>query len=351
MLDTWLLICSLAIGVYALDMQGVNFVGMPYTRVHLSDPHAKQALENLATTGANWISLPVTFFQDFKNSSLSYKGVHPFIMESGINECSPEKDYAHIIREAKSLGLKVMLQSQVHINKPHWPDSREIGDYWGFYNPYLWFNRYFELINSTIAAVGDSGVDMISLGHNFMILSYHEMHWKNLTLKLRNVTDIPLTYSAAYGDEERKSGFWDHLDFVSVFPNFKSTSMEGLTAELKDFNRALLYMNKLWKKPVIVTRVATCSHPHQAISQTALFSAVYDSVKSLDFVKGIFFGDWPADISYSSPDDASYSIQNKRSQKTVTEIFGGSGQEWELPNNLASYSLNCDCFSNSMADS
>ena len=350
-MNTWLLFSSLVVGVFTLDMKGINFVGMPYTRVHLSDPYAKQALENLATTGANWISLPVTFFQDFKNSSLAYKGVHPFIMESGVHECSPEKDYAHIIREAKSLGLKVMLQIHVKINKPFWPDDSEIGDYWGFYNPYMWFQRYYELISSTLKAVEDTGVDLVSLGHNSIVLSYHEMHWKNLTLKLRNDTKIPLTYSAAFGDEERKSGFWDHLDYVGVFPKLKSTTPEELTTELKEFNRALLYMNKLWKKPVIVTRTATCSNAHQGITQETLFKAVFDSVKGLDFVKGVFFGDWAADISYNNPEDVSYNIQNKRAQETVTTLFGGSGQKVSLPDEVATYRLNCDCFAKVTATS
>lgn len=350
-MNTWFVLSCLTAFVTSLDMKGINFVGMPYTRVHLNDPHAKQALENLATTGANWISLPVTFFQDFKNSSLAYKAPHPFILESGVNECSSEKDYAQIIKEAKALGLKVMLQFQVHVNMPNWPDTRDIGDYWGFYNPYYWFPRYFELITSYVKAAEEYDVDLISIGHNMMVLSYYEMHWKNLTLKLRNETKVPLTYSAAYGDEERKSGFWDHLDYVSVFPRLKGTTVEELKTELKEFNRALLYMNKLWKKPVIVTRVATCSHHGLEMTQSALFTAVHESVKDLDFVKGVFFGDWAADITYNDPTDQSYNIQNKDAQKTVTQIFGGSGEPVQLPAEHAHYKLNCDCYKERTADS
>lgn len=343
-MNTWLILTAIMASATCLDMKGINFVGMPYTRLHLADPNAKMALENLATTGANWISLPVTFFQDFKNSSQAYKAPHPFILESGINECSSEKDYAQLIKEAKALGLKVMLQFHVQENKPFWPDSREIGDYWGFYNPYMWFPRYYELIESYLNATMEHGVDMISIGHNFMALSYWENHWKNLTEKLRNITDIPLTYSAAYGDEERKSGFWDHLDYVSVFPKLKSKNTEELEIELKEFARTLAYMHKLWKKPVIVTRVATCSHPNQDISQSDLFRAVHQAVKNLDFVKGIFFGDWAADIMYHDPKEPSYNIQNKEAQKVVAELYEGSGEVTPLPDEVAPYKLNCDCF-------
>lgn len=345
-MNTWFYLSCLLAAVTSLEMNGINFVGMPYTRVHLNDPYAKQALENLATTGANWISLPVTFFQDFKNSSLAYKAPHPFMMESGINECSSEKDYAQLIKEAKALGIKVMLQFQVQVNMPFWPDSREIGDYWGFYNPYYWFPRYFELISSYVKTIEEAGVelDLVSIGHNFMALSYYENHWKNMTLKIRNETKVPLTYSAAFGDEERKSGFWDQLDYVSVFPKLKSTNQDDLQVELKEFNRALTYMHKLWKKPVIVTRVATCSHPNMQITQSDLFRAVHNSVKNLEFVKGVFFGDWAADINYSNPSDPSYNIQNKEAQRTVTELFGGSGEPVDMPSQKPEYRLNCDCF-------
>ena len=59
-------------GTCCYEIKGINFVGMPYTRVSLSDYRAKLSLEKLKTTGANWISIPITFFQDEKNSSLTY---------------------------------------------------------------------------------------------------------------------------------------------------------------------------------------------------------------------------------------------------------------------------------------
>lgn len=95
--------------IQTLEMQGISFVGMPYTRIPLGDYRAKLSLERLKSTGANWISIPVTFFQDFKNSSLTYLGIQPFLLESGVNEAPQEKDLISIISEAKRLDLRVML--------------------------------------------------------------------------------------------------------------------------------------------------------------------------------------------------------------------------------------------------
>ena len=47
---------------FCFEIKGINFVGMPYTRVSLSDYRAKLSLEQLKTTGANWISIPINFF-------------------------------------------------------------------------------------------------------------------------------------------------------------------------------------------------------------------------------------------------------------------------------------------------
>ncbi len=337
-------IMMVAVPIAAIEMQGINFVGMPYTRLALGDYRAKLALEQLTTTGANWISIPITFYQDFKNSSWSYLGIQPFIVETGVHESPSERDVAAIVTEAKRLGLKVMLQFHTLINMPGWPDSKWIGDYWAPYNAWVWFPRYTENIQHYLKALDGVDVDMISLGHNHFVLSLFEQHWKLLADTLRNETKAKLTYSAAFGDEDRQSGFWESLDYVGVFPIFKSQSLDDLRTEVKEYVRTLHYMHKLWKKPIIVTRVAACSREREYFTQEQLIRIVYDTVKDYSFVKGFFVGDWAADILYNiEGGDISYNIQHKPSEKLVREIFGGQYREVERPEGKADYKLNCDC--------
>lgn len=338
-----LLLCSAP--ATALEIEGINFVGMPYTRLPMGDYRAKLALEQLATTGAKWISIPITVFQDLKNSTWSYLGTQPYLLETGVSESPSERDLASIIAEAKKLGLKVMLQFQSQINMPNWPDSKWIGDYWAPYNARLWFQRYTEHILHHLKALDGVEVDMISLGHNHYVLSLYEEHWKDLAATLRNVTKTPLTYSAAFGDEERNSGFWSSLDYVSVFPSLKSQTLGELEVEITEYVRALTYMSKVWKKPVLVTRVATCSKSGQAISQEQQIKSVYAAVKDLDFVHGIFVGDWAADVLYGvEAGDQSYNIQHKPAESVVRSLFGGQKREVERPEGKADYKLNCDCY-------
>jgi hypothetical protein len=335
---------SCLIGSMALEIKGVNFVSHPLSRIQYSDQRARLALEHLATLGANTISIPITFFQDFKNSSLAYQAVHPFILESGINETPLEKDVLSIVQEAKSLGLKVMLQFQAHINRPFWEPTSTIGDYWAPYNARIWFPRYTELIVQYLRALDSAEVDFVSVGHDMYTVSLFEHLWKELADSLRNETKAKITYSAAFGDEDRNSGFWESYDYVGVFPRFQASTPDQLALETKEFARTLLYMNKLWKKPVLVTRVATCSRTQDRISQSQLFAAVHEAVKDLPFVHGLFFGDWVSDILYGSASDVTYSFQQKPAEETARQLFGGQKREIGKPEGEVDYRLNCDCY-------
>ena len=327
----------------ALEIKGVNFVSHPLSRIPYSEQRARLALQHLATLGANAVSIPITFFQDLKNSSLAYQAVHPFILESGIHESPLEKDVLSAVQEAKSLGLKVMLQFQTQINKPFWEPTSSIGDFWAPYNARIWFPRYTELILQYLRALESFEVDFVSLGHDMYTLSLFETHWKELADRLRNETKAKITYSAAFGDEDRNSGFWESYDYVGVFPRFHAATEEQLALEAKEFARTLLYMNKLWKKPVLVTRVATCSRTQDHLSQSQLFTAIHDAVKDLSFVHGVFFGDWVSDILYGSANDVTYSIQHKPAEDTVRQLFGGQKREIGRPEGTVDYRLNCDC--------
>lgn len=338
-----IILAACLIGSMALELRGVNFVSHPLTRIPFADQRARLALESLATLGANTVAIPVTFFQDLKNSSLAYQAVHPFILESGVHESPLEKDVLSVIQQAKSLGLKVLLQFQVQINKPFWEPTSSIGDYWAPYNARIWFPRYAELIVQYLRALDSVEVDFVSLGHDMYTLSLFETHWRELADSLRNETKAKITYSAAFGDEDRNSGFWDSFDYVGVFPRFQAATPDQLALEVKEFARTLLYMNKLWKKPVLVTRVASCSRTLDPISQSQLFEAVHDAVKDLPFVHGLFFGDWVSDILYGSASDVTYSIQQKPAEETVRQLFGGQRREVERPEGTVEYRLNCDC--------
>lgn len=324
----------------SLDIKAVNLVSFPYSRISYSDIRAELALEQVKNTGANHVAIPVTFFQDYKNSTYSYNAVNPFITDTGVNETPSEKDVAHIVTKAKELGLKVILQFHALINQPSWPDSRIIGDDWAPKNAEWWVKRYTENAMPYVKIAAKLGVEIISLGHNFFTAGHYEYEWKKMANAIRQEFKGKLTYSAAFGDEDRQTGFWESLDYVGVFPKFKSTTTEGLQQEVTEFARVLTYMNKLWKLPVLVTRVAGCNL-YGGVSQSALFRAVYEGVQGLPFVQGVVFGDWVADILYKQ--DESSNVQGTPAEAAITALFGGQGGQVTRPQGSVDYRLNCPC--------
>jgi hypothetical protein len=340
-MNTYQICILLLVGsTLSLDINAVNLVSFPYSRLSYSDPRAALALEQVKNTGANYVNIPVTFFQDFKNSTYSYNAANPFITESGVNETPSEKDITHIITKANELGLKVILQFHALINQPNWPDSRIIGDDFAPKNAEWWVKRYTENAMPYVKIAAKLGVDTISLGHNFFTVGHYEFDWKKMAARIREEFKGKLTYSAASGDEDRQTGFWEALDYVGVFPKFKATTTDGLKQEVTEFVRVLTYMNKLWKLPVIVTRVAACNL-YGGISQSDLFRTVYDNVKGLSFVKGIVFGDWIADILYK--EDESFNVQGTKAEEVLTGLFGGKGLKVNKPQGTLDYTMNCPC--------
>lgn len=213
------------------------------------------------------------------------------------------------------------------------------------YNAWHWFGRYTENILHYLKHLEGTEIDMISLGQDHFVLSLYENHWKSLADKLRNHTKAALTYSAAFGDEDRQSGFWESLDYIGVLPKFKSKTYVELEVEVNEYVRTLVYMNKLWKKPIIVTRVASCSNTKNEISQEGLIHAITKAIKHQPYIAGVFIGDWVGDILYGTKErDISYSILHKPAENVVRQLFGGQFREVEVPEGDCDYKLNCDCY-------
>lgn len=94
--------------------QGISYA--TWWAGNFSTPDADLSLARLADTGANWVSIVVTQYQDNVNST----AIAP-------TDGSPtDADVIHAIAEAHDLGLKVMLKPHVDLwNDPaHWRRDR-----------------------------------------------------------------------------------------------------------------------------------------------------------------------------------------------------------------------------------
>ena len=102
-------ICFLALllstNALGLEIQGINFVSVPLTRATYSSFRTKASLEHLKSTGANWISIPVVWFQDEVDSSEMHPIIEEVTTKSSANRSPNEKEIKAVLLEAKNLDL------------------------------------------------------------------------------------------------------------------------------------------------------------------------------------------------------------------------------------------------------
>jgi hypothetical protein len=102
-----------------IEFKGISFIGNKYCpEVPYDSPLALLSLEKLRETGANWVAIVVTEYQDYTNSTEVYP----------IYENYPKNDYytyktetkkglKKLINHAKNLNLSVLLKPHIDLAK------------------------------------------------------------------------------------------------------------------------------------------------------------------------------------------------------------------------------------------
>ena len=182
-------ICLLVSGnILSIEMKGINFVSSPYTQAKFSHKNAKQALAHVKDTGANWISVPIAYFQDDRNSSEVKNIEAAMTTRDRINSTLTKKEINDVVTMAKNQDLKVMLMPVLEINRPGFVSSRRIGDHFSPYEFRRWFKYYSEHVIELAKIAEDNGADMICIGHNLNVLSHQETYWNDLIDEVTNET-------------------------------------------------------------------------------------------------------------------------------------------------------------------
>jgi hypothetical protein len=340
---------------YAIEMKGINFVSVPFTQARYSHMNAKKSLAHVKDTGANWISIPIAYFQEERNSSEVTNIRAPMTTRDRINSTPTNKEINDVVTMAKNQDLKVMLMPVVEINRPGFVNSRRIGDHFSPYEFRRWFQFYKEHLVNLGKLAEENGAEMICVGHNLNVLAHQENYWNELIDAVREVYSGKLTYSSSSHNEFKKSGFWKKLDYIGLIADFEYKNHHKLTGEeitdaMKEFIRGAEYMAKVWKKPVFVSRafshsakdisqnrVKKITHETQATFYRTLLQAVYDHEK----IFGIFWGDWVADHRFGGKRDGSLSPQLKPSELVLREFFGGEKSLPDLGDSQSEHKMYC----------
>ena len=317
-----------------------------------SQPDADLALASLADTGANWIGLIVTQYQDNISSTTIYS----------TTATPTDADLIHVITQANSLGLKVMLKPHVDlVNDPnHW--RGQIGQDFTNSQWNTWFASYQNFINHYAQLAETYNADQFAVGTELSASQGRETNWRTVITDVRSYYNGPLVYAANHGDEVSNI-WWDAVDYIGVDAYYPLTSKNNPTvAELKTawqpYVATLANLASTWNKSIIFTEIGYRSqdganqHPWDwqvggtvdLQEQADTYQAALESVFNQSWFAGMYWWNWDTDPFQGGPCDDGYTPYDKPAEDILRSWYGASPR----PNLQPDYSQSLDIYTDNL---
>lgn len=296
-------------------------------------PQSDESLERMADLGTEWVSILVTWYQTTAWSN--------DIRKTG--DTPSDESIRHVIREAKDLGMKVMLKPHLDIIDTSDGSWRgEIGasseQEWED-----WFDQYEDYLNHYVKIANQENVEMICIGTELSSSATVKGYmWREMIDRLRQSYKGKLTY-AAHWDVYRDIRFWDLLDYVGINAYFPLTKkMEPTYEELiEGWKRWIPEIEEFQKrvdKPIIFPEVGTTSargaairpwehHPRTEVNlelQADYFEALYETFWEKDWFYGLYWWYWGTNVNMGGVYDRGFTPQNKPSEDIIDAWYDKS---------------------------
>jgi hypothetical protein len=303
-----------------------------------STPEADQALVELAATGAEWMALIVTCYQE---TYLDTK------ITCDLPQTPTDDDLIHAIQAAHRLGLKVMLKPHVDLNSDldHWRGN--IGS--GFRSEaewQAWFASYQAVIIHYAALAQAQGVEQFSLGTELVGTSQREADWRQLIDAVREIYAGSLVYASNHSGEEGRITWWDALDYIGVDAYYPLTAKDDPTlAELKAaWERPIAALERLherYGKPVILTEIGYRSvdsanrRPWEwgmpgAVDlqeQADCYQAALERLWGQPWLAGIYWWNWDTDPEQGGSYDTGFTPHAKPAEVVLKTLHASERAE------------------------
>ena len=284
------------------------------------------SLAELKGVGTEWVAVLTTWYQ-----TTCWSGdIHETV------KTPTDESIVHAIREAHSLGLKVML-------KPHLDILDETDGSWRGEIGCLreadwekWFEDYTAFIMHYVDIAVQEKVESFCVGTELSTTATSKGYmWESLISKVRSKYDGQITY-AAHWDRYQDIRFWEKLDVVGInayFPLTKelaptySDLVEGLSkwaGEIDDFYG-------LVKKPIIFPEIGCASadgaairpweHMQRSEVNLTLQKDYYKAILEVFSPKKWFYGQywwyWGTNQKMGGEYNRGFTPQNKPAQEIV----------------------------------
>ena len=242
----------------------------------------------------------------------------------------------HSAYVAKQQGMATLLKPQIWF-RGSWPGdvNMKSDEDWDLFFKYYneWIIHY-----ALLAEIHD--IDMLSIGVEFVKATLsHEEEWRQIIRNVRKVYQGQLTYSANWGDEFEKVGFWDELDFIglnSYYPLSKqdNPSKRELSKNFEGIKNKIKKVYKAHQKPIVFTEIgfrsidAPWKNPHaegddsfNAAHQDLCYQVIFEGIQDQEWCGGILWWKFPSYLDYQGPENSSFTPNMKQAENTVQEWF------------------------------
>jgi hypothetical protein len=310
--------------------KGISYAS--YVSGEYSQPDADLSLANLASTGANWISLIVTGYQEtFTSTTIFTTTATP-----------TDADLIHAITQAHNLELKVMLKPHILLldDPNHW--RGQIGDEFTTESEWAaWFASYRDFIEHYTELAQTYGADQFCIGTELVGTSHRSDDWRAVIAGVRARYGGPITYAANYGGEEVSTTWWDAVDTIGVDAYYELTdkndpTLDELKAGWTPHVTTLADLAATWGKPILFTEIGYRSldgvnrHPWDSKiegtidlqEQADCYQATFESVYNQPWFAGVYWWVWGTDPLEGGPCDDDYTPHDKPAEDVLRAWYG-----------------------------
>lgn len=283
------------------------------------DTRVRESMLALQETGADYIAVVPTWYQEYVGSHSIYPRVNTPVDSAVI----------HVINEAMALGYGVML-------KPHL--DVEDGTFRGDISPIdidAWFGSYEAFILHYAGIAQVTGVELFCIGTELANLSSRP-EWIDIINAVRDIYDGMIVYAANW-DEYPSVSFWEHLDFAGIDAYFPLAYDREATVEeyLQNLELWLYQIDNFQNsigKDILITEVGFRSVRGCAVnpyewqqegimdeeSQADAYRTILVTLQRKPWLNGIFFWQWDPILK---EDSIGYTPYNKQAEGVLHEFW------------------------------
>lgn len=302
-----------------------------WSKDRFSSTASDASLKEIAQTGAKWVAIVPTWYQDKCYTT------KVFANES----TASDESVIHAIDTAHALGMKVMIKPHLDIvdisegswrgeiaciNEPDWK---------------AWFESYRDFMVHYAQIAQANNVEMLCIGTELTSVSTirGEM-WKDIVIKpVREAYKGPLTYAANWNVEYMHVSFWDAMDYVGIDAYFPLSDKDNPTLEelKKGWEPWVKEMEDFQKKinmPIIFPEVGYISADGAAKMpwedlpgkanmelQANCYRALLETFWGKEWFYGMYWWRWGTDVRFGGPGNRGFTPQNKPAKKIVVQWY------------------------------